>query len=328
MWIWALKRVVDTLRADYTGTAYAIHNINEGYLLGQKIQIYRNSQKKILNLISIVDIIIHLIYTYFKNMRGKKIMEKINSIVLSVLLMVGLCNVAFAGRKPKEQPKKDEKKVTGLSTEETKNILSNRIDTGIKKLEDQLAKKKIRGEFIIADLGLPGNAKAIPILSKILLEYKLKEEYQLEEIPVPKSVDIRSDAAWSLGAIGEETIPVLIKAYETDTNKKVRGAARGAIFKMKLSKLYAVKVLPIPKSDVSQVKEVLNILMKDKDDNVKYCAASFLLNPVVTKNFNFKSQGNEKQKAIDIIQDIANNAENKYLRKDAAADLKNFIKGK
>ena len=68
--------------------------------------------------------------------------------------------------------------------------------------------------------------------------------------------------------------------------------------------------------------------MKDKDDNVKYCAASFLLNPVATKNFNFKSQGNEKQKAIDVIQGIANNAENKYLRKDAAADLKNFIKGK
>jgi len=185
------------------------------------------------------------------------------------------------------------------------------VEKNIKKLEKAFKEKT---------LGY-GDPRAVPILTKILLEYDLKDKGTPEKSP---SSSVRRAAAHALGVIGDESaIPALKKAYEKEKNKKVQNEITYAIFRIKLGLLgYKVWVLPIPEGDKSTVKKFLAELINDDDELVRYSAAWAYLTW-----FQSGISESEKKEILSVFKSLKANSKDQFLRGKAKKSIKKIYQG-
>ena len=197
------------------------------------------------------------------------------------------------------------------------------VEKNIKKLEKAFKEKTLGYgfEYTILDLSRAGDPRAVPILTKILLEYDLKDKGTPEKSP---SSSVRRAAAHALGVIGDESaIPALREAYEKEKNKKVRNEITYAIFRIKLGLLgYKVWVLPIPEGDKSTVKKFLAELINDDDELVRYSAAWAYLTW-----FQSGISENEKKEILSVFKSLKANSKDQFLRGKAKKSIKKIYQG-
>ncbi|MFC1512656.1 HEAT repeat domain-containing protein, partial [bacterium] len=113
-------------------------------------------------------------------------------------------------------------------TKEAKdNVLQN-----IEHITEMFNIKQLGTEEDLAFMALAtaGDERAVPILSKILLEYT-EPVGERDPISLPAEVQARKDAAQYLGEIGDDSvIPALKQAALKDKNAEVR---KSALFSLK-----------------------------------------------------------------------------------------------
>ncbi len=248
-------------------------------------------------------------------------MNRIIGIFLSVFLIVGFSNVAFAGRKLKEKSNNAAKKAVKSYKDEDptpESEYTQYVVGDIHDLTEMLAAHDITdagGETVTQELGFARDKRAIPILTKVLLEYTTTQVRN----PLVTPAEIRVDAARSLGMIGDESaIPALKNVCENDGDRGMRGSAGSAILRIKLmSSGYKVWVYPIPEDDQTEVEGILDTLMEDTEDIIRSKAAYYLLAPL----YGLNPDDEERQTALNVLNDVAKNAKNKYVKADAKDDL-------
>lgn len=253
-------------------------------------------------------------------------------------------------KKEKKEPTAQERREAIKKSFEEKRVkvYLPAVEANIKKLEKGFKEKTLGYgfEFTISDLSRAGDSRAVPILTKILLEYDLQDKRTRDK---SSSADVREAAARALGMIGDESaIPALRKAItnELDLNvkmasiealgeaaeediisflreilndeneQKIRVGCHFAIFQIKLKQK---KNTNIKGKEIQAYKE----LSKDEDDWVKFYAAW----KIVTKQDFLYPDERDIKEAIFVLQELSTNSEDKSLRKSSDRIMENY-KGK
>ncbi|MBA3065776.1 HEAT repeat domain-containing protein [bacterium] len=211
---------------------------------------------------------------------------------------------------------------TKIMAEETIKKYRPEVEKNIEKLKENFDKKVLGNEEVyeFKELALARDKRAVPILTKILLEYDLKNEGEPNKLP---SAEMRKLAANALGTIGDESsIPLLEKAYEKEEDKTVKGNILYAIFETKLAKLgYRVWVIPVPKNEKSIAKKCLLKILNDVDERMRYCAAWSYLSWL-------RPEDKDRKKILNIFKDLSNNANDIYIKEESKNSLRKLLKSK
>ncbi|MBA3064964.1 HEAT repeat domain-containing protein [bacterium] len=161
-------------------------------------------------------------------------MKRIIKVGVFLFLVIALNEVGFAEETAKEknlrekstvqksQPKQlSQKELEKQMEEDMIRKYRPKVEENVKKLEDLFEKKELydaRAEFTILDLARARDARAVPILAKILLEYKLDDERTIDRLP---SAEVRKMAANAIGMIGDKSAILVLKEALGDEDGEV-----------------------------------------------------------------------------------------------------------
>ncbi|MFA5779819.1 MAG: HEAT repeat domain-containing protein [Elusimicrobiota bacterium] len=202
-------------------------------------------------------------------------------------------------------------KIEKEEREEERKKLMSCVEKNIKKLKKGFNEKTLgyAGEFTILDLGRAGDSRAVPILTKILLEYDINDKGTPNKAA---SWEVRKCVAEALGSIGDlSAIPSLRKAYEKEKDIKIRSNCFNAIVNIRMIMLgYKPWMYPIPEEEKPMVRKVLTELLNDKDEIVRYGA--------VMRYWSWLNPENvEKEKILSIIREISQSADDTEIQRKA-----------